>query len=94
MDVFILKTLLLVKTGSLELARAHVEAVYEQMDRPVDIAMLYAIINDPERAFYWIEKAIDGHYREALLLKTWEMFDPLRSDPRFVDALIRAGFSG
>ncbi len=90
----IVKTLLLVRTGRMDEARAHVEALHQQMDRPADIAMLYAIINDADKAFYWIDKAIEGRHREALLLRTWEIFDPLRSDPRFNAALIRIGFTG
>ena len=88
-----MKALMLVRTGQMDEARAHVEAVYEQMDRPADIAMLYAIINDADQAFRWIDMAIDGHYREALLLQTWEIFDPLRPDPRFAAALGRIGFT-
>lgn len=89
----ILKALMLVKTGQMDEAGAHVEALYEQMDRPADIAMLYAIINDADEAFSWIDRAIEGRYREALLLKTWEIFDSLRSDPRFAEALNRIGFT-
>jgi len=89
----ILKALMLVRTGQMDEARAHVEALYGQMDRPADIAMLYAIINDADEAFSWIDRAIEGRYREVLLLNTWEIFDPLRSDPRYAEALIRIGFT-
>ena len=90
----ILKALMLVKTGQVDAARAHVEALYEQMDRPADIAMLYAIVEDADEAFRWIDKAIKERHREVLLLGTWELFDPLRSDPRFDEALNRIGFTG
>ena len=90
----IVKALMLVNTGQMDAARAHVEALYEQMDRPADIAMLYAIVEDADEAFRWIDKAIEERHREILLLGTWELFDPLRSDPRFDEALNRIGFTG
>jgi len=90
----LVKTLMLVKTGQLDEARAHVDVVHAQMDRLPDIAMLYAIIGDADRAFHWLDKAIEEHHREVLLLRTWEVFDPIRSDPRFDEALKRIGFTG
>ena len=90
----IVKTLMLARTEQMDEARAHVEALHGQMDRPADIAMLYAIIEDADEAFRWIDKAIEERHREILLLSTWELFDPLRSDPRFDEALNRIGFTG
>ena len=90
----IVNTLMLVRTGQMDEARAYVAARHEQMSRPADIAMLYAIIEDADEAFRWIDKAIEERHREILLLSTWELFDPLRSDPRFDEALNRIGFTG
>jgi len=88
------KTLLLARTGQMDKARAHVEAIHTQMDRPADIAMLYAIVENADEAFLWIDKAIEERHREVLLLGTWQVFDSLRSDPRFDAALSRIGFTG
>jgi len=88
------KTLLLVRTGQLDEALAFVNELQAQMDRPADVAILYAIINDADAAFYWIDKAIEERHREVLLLRTWEVYDSLRSDPRFDEALNRIGFTG
>jgi hypothetical protein len=94
-DYFVVTALLLVRSGQMEEARAYVSERREQMlGRPADIAMLYAIIEDADEAFKWIDKAIEERHREVLLLGTWELFDPLRSDPRFDAALSRIGFTG
>ena len=90
----ILTTMMLVGSGQLEEARSRLDAYREQMDRPIDIAMLYAIVEDADEAFHWIEIGIEEGHREALLLATWELFDPLRSDPRFDAVLRRIGFTG
>ncbi len=90
----IVMTLLLARSGQLEEARALVDEVYDQMNRPMETAMLYAIVADVDEAFHWIDKAIEERHRGALLLGTWEMFDSLRSDPRFNAALKRIGFTG
>jgi tetratricopeptide (TPR) repeat protein len=90
----LVNTLMLVRTGQMDEARAYVAVRHEQMSQPADIAMLYAIIEDADEAFRWIDKAIEERHREILLLSTWELFDPLRSDPRFDEALNRIGFTG
>jgi len=87
--------LMLVRSGQMDEARAYVAERRDQMlGRPADVAMLYAIIDDADEAFRWIDKAIDERHREILLLGTWELFDPLRSDPRFDAALSQIGFTG
>jgi adenylate cyclase len=92
---FIVMALMLVRSGQMDEARAYVAERHEQMlGRPANIAMLYAIIEDADEAFRWIDKAIEERHREILLLGTWELFDPLRSDPRFDAALSRIGFTG
>ena len=94
-DYFVVTALLLVRSGQMEEARAYVSERREQMlGRPADIAMLYAIIEDADEAFKWIDKAIEERHRGILLLGTWELFDPIRSDPRFDAALNRIGFTG
>lgn len=90
----IVSTMILARTGQVEEARSRVDTFRDQMDRPIDVAMLYVIVEDFDEAFYWIEKAIEERHRGALLLGTWELFDPIRSDPRFDAALNRIGFTG
>ena len=87
-------TLLLARSGQMEEARALVDAVHDQMNRPFETAMLFAIVEDVDEAFRWIDKSIEERHRGTLLLGTWEMFDTLRPDPRFNAALQRIGFTG
>ena len=88
------RALLLARSGKTDEARAHVEAMHEQLDRPSDRAMLYAIVGDTDKAFFWIDTAIEERHRGVLLLNTWELYDSLRSDPRYDAALTRIGFRG
>ena len=53
------------------------------------IAEIYVGLGENDRAFEWLEKAIDGQ-DVNLSLKTDPIYDPLRSDPRFVRLLHRA----
>ena len=54
------------------------------------MAKIYAGLADKERAFVWLEKAYEDRSIVSVgFIKTNPMFDPLRSDPRFVDLLCR-----
>jgi len=55
---------------------------------PLHIAQIYIGLGDRDRAFAWLEKAVDQH-EISLGLKTDAMFDPLRADPRFSGLLRR-----
>jgi len=57
------------------------------------IALTYAALGDKEDAFLWLEKAYAENSSFMTSLKFWSVFDPLRSDPRFVDLLRRVGLS-
>ena len=43
----------------------------------------YMMIGDKEKAFTWLEKAVQEHTRFALEFKSNPIYDGLRSDPRF-----------
>jgi len=51
------------------------------------VAQVYIGLGEKDRAFEWLDKAVDQH-EISLGLKSEAMFDPLRSDPRF-DSLLR-----
>jgi hypothetical protein len=55
------------------------------------VALTYAALGDKDKAFLWLEKALAEHSSVMTSLKFWSLFDPLRSDPRFVDLLNRVG---
>ena len=43
----------------------------------------YTMLGDKEKAFTWLEKAVQEHTRFALEFKSNPLYDNLRSDPRF-----------
>ncbi len=53
----------------------------------------YLGLDDRERAFYWLEEAFREKSTILQFVKTHPYFDPLRSDPRFVDLVHRVGLS-
>lgn len=59
---------------------------------PIDayrLAGYYAVLGEKDNAFEWMEKLYEA--RKLGYLKVDPAFDPLRSDPRFVDLLRRMG---
>jgi len=57
-----------------------------------DLAVVEIGLGNKEEALAWLEKAYEEHYDDSLLLlKVDPIFDPLRSDPRYVDLLKRMG---
>lgn len=68
----------------------------KQMFLPVNLAGVYAILGDKNRAFYWLEQAYQHGRGSGIPL--WEMklypaLEPLQSDPRFKDLVHRIGLS-
>jgi TolB-like protein/Tfp pilus assembly protein PilF len=57
----------------------------------VGMAILYTALGDKDQAFKFLEKAYQERSIRLSYLKPEESFDPLRSDPRFVDLLRRVG---
>jgi TolB-like protein/Flp pilus assembly protein TadD len=58
---------------------------------PFLVALVYTGLEDNDRAFEWLGKAIDARAWEIPTLKTSPVFDRLRSDPRFPALLDRVG---
>jgi hypothetical protein len=69
------------------------EVLEEQSKRiyidPVNIASAYAIFDDKDKAFFWLEKAFAEKSDLLRILKTARPYDSLRSDPRYADLLRR-----
>lgn len=56
-------------------------------------AVLCALLGEKDKAFAWIDKAIDEHDPFAVQLKVDPQFDSLRSDPRYATALRRVNMT-
>jgi TolB-like protein/DNA-binding winged helix-turn-helix (wHTH) protein len=57
----------------------------------VAMAFTYASLGNKDRAFAWLDKAIEQRNWMIIYLKRDNVWDPLRSDPRFKDLLRRMG---
>src|SRR5215213_49366 len=56
---------------------------------PGELAVLYGALGERERAFTSLERAYAGQDLQLQFLKADPAFDPLRSDPRFIDLMRR-----
>ncbi len=55
------------------------------------VALVHAALEDTDQAFDWLEKAYEERFNRLAYLKVEPLWDPLRSDPRFLDLLRRIG---
>lgn len=58
---------------------------------PFWMAVTYAVIEDYDQAFDWLERAYELRDPTLNWIKVTPFFDPMRSSPRYVDLLERAG---
>jgi adenylate cyclase len=77
-------------------ALTHAAAFFEARRRtgyesPLQIARFYADLGDKERAFQWLDIGYREHDWLLEGLNTLSQFDPLRSDPRFVELVKKVG---
>jgi hypothetical protein len=61
----------------------------ERYVSPYYLGMLYTALGEFDKAFYWLEKVIDGREYWAHWFAGEYRFDPLRKDARFVKLLKR-----
>ena len=57
------------------------------------VAVIYAQLNDKDRAFAWLEKAYEGREHDLVFAGAGPLFDNLRADPRYGDLLRRVGLT-
>lgn len=57
----------------------------------VPMAFTYSSLGDKDRAFAWLDKAVEQRNWMIIYLKRDNVWDPLRSDPRFSALLRRVG---
>jgi serine/threonine-protein kinase len=58
---------------------------------PFQVAVVYVGLEETNRAFDWLQKAVEARAWELPMVKADPIFDPLRSDPRFISLLDRLG---
>jgi TolB-like protein/DNA-binding winged helix-turn-helix (wHTH) protein len=64
-------------------------------DLPVGMAAFtYSSLGNKDRAFAWLDKAVEQRYWCIPFLKRDNVWNPLRSDPRFKNLLRRVGLPG
>ena len=55
------------------------------------VALIYAALGDKDKVFLYLDKAFADKSSFLTTLRFWSVFDPIRSDPRFVDLVRRVG---
>jgi TolB-like protein/DNA-binding winged helix-turn-helix (wHTH) protein len=73
-------------TEALELRTAHGEP-----PPPFFPAMMYALLGNKDRAFWWLEQGYRDRDASFSALNVDPCWDPIRSDPRFTDLVRRVG---
>jgi tetratricopeptide (TPR) repeat protein len=58
---------------------------------PIRVAFVHIGLGETDRAFAWLEKALDARDWQMALLKVEPAFDGIRSDQRFASLLERVG---
>jgi tetratricopeptide (TPR) repeat protein len=64
----------------------------EEHINPMDPAMLYALLNMPDKAIYWLEKSYRERAIMTVSLNFYWIWDPIREDPRFIEIYKRMNF--
>jgi serine/threonine-protein kinase len=89
------KRFTLAKMGKEDEAERILEELLELLKQvnapPVGFALVYAALDQKDRAFEWLRKAVEEHDIMLISLKVDPDFDSLRSDPRFIDLLKKMG---
>jgi serine/threonine protein kinase/Flp pilus assembly protein TadD len=65
----------------------------ERYVSPISFAIIYALLDQKDEAFAWLEKAYQERSPWMVMLPTDQQFDNLRSDPRFAELTRRIRLS-
>jgi Tfp pilus assembly protein PilF len=60
---------------------------------PYVVAITYAVLEDKDSSFAWLQKAADRQQADLVSLKIEPAFDGMRNDPRFAELLRRVGLA-
>lgn len=80
------------KAQALKVAQELESKVLKKEVSPFLPAVVYAGLNDKDKAFYWLERAYQERSNWLTLAKVGHRLKPLHGDPRFDDLLKRIGF--
>ena len=61
----------------------------ERYISPYCIALIYASLGEKDQAMDWLQKAYEEHVSELIHMKVDPYLDKIRSDPRFVELLVK-----
>ena len=61
---------------------------------PHFMAIIYASLSENDRAFEWLDKALEKRFPPLIYLEVNPIWDNLRSDPRYEEMLRRIGLKG
>jgi len=78
------------KQGLLILHRLESEVKHRYVS-PVDLAGIYTVLGDHEKALILLESALKRHNGSLLFIHQYHEFDPLRNSPRFMRILQAVG---
>jgi len=85
----------LARAGRARDARATLDGLWEiakpRTPAPFRIAMVHIALGETDRAFEWLEKALEARDWQMALLRVEPAFDLLRSDKRFATLVERVG---
>ena len=79
------------RNDEFEAMLARAEAGYPDESPAENIARLYAWSNQPDKAFEWLEQMIEDWGAEAALTAKTELYEPIKSDPRWQAFLEKYG---
>jgi len=66
-----------------------IERAAEEKGVFYNIALIYGALNDKDKAFEWLEKAMDARVVPVRVLRSDPDLDVLKADPRYADLLKR-----
>jgi len=82
------------KAGNREEALKILDSLNERMKNgeyvpPMNVAWIYGELGDRDTAFRYLNEALDEGETKLTTIRTSPPFDPLRSDPRFAEFMVR-----
>ena len=81
------------RTEALAIARSLERYLQQHYESPLGLIALYGALGDRDRAFAWLDRALDERSLELFGIAVDPFVDSLRDDPRFARCLERMGLT-